>query len=87
MKTDKAIRKILKFIPNAKLEGDKNRIFVTIPNSKYIGRFITTNGEDDYCHNWHIRDLNNRTDTMTDYFAGHFERSCTAFIDCLLRWA
>jgi len=79
MKLDKALTTIIKRLPQTHIEDRGN--FIKLHGKKYIGEFAPTNGREDYCHNWHIRAINDISDIQSDYFAGFFVNNLKQFID------
>ncbi len=85
MNLNTALNRIIKRCPTATLIPRGNGfIQVKFPNGSYVGEFITRNGSEYYCSNWHIRAYDDHTDTQTDYFAGFYRSNCKQFIDALL---
>lgn len=95
MEVSKAIKKIEKAlgVKVEKLyENGPHHAKYTFHYGNHVGSFLTQQGYGDdaegnyvaldqaHAMNWHIRRVDDHTDTMTDYFAGSFRDNCTQLI-------
>jgi hypothetical protein len=83
MKVKTAIKKIEKYL-GVKVTNDRGRF--TFYYEDEVGSFLANGGADDpnimeadAC-NWHRRSRNDRSDAMTDYFAGSFRDNVTQLL-------
>lgn len=90
MKLEKAIKKIEKRL------GKKGCVNISIPRHTGNGKgkaivqhgdqilsFWASNGEENDCHSWHVRGVNDHSDPYTDYFAGTYLDNLTQALNWL----
>jgi len=78
----KAIKKVEKALGVKVQSGTSGRYW-----AEYGGRIISWRTQEwdgkETGHGWHVRDVNDQSDPMTDYYAGSFRSNCSQMINAV----